>query len=378
MPQKLFLPLLIVAGLVVTSLVSANWTPPTGLTPPDCPAGYPGCDAPINVSIVDQFKLGSLGVNKFFQSLGKLFVSNNLASTSPDSFRLVGASYDPNYVLMAQGNIGAEKYCDVNGENCKTITELGTASSTPGGGGGVYVGATAVTYNGAEVGGYSGGDAKCNTAFPGSRMATAADFANGRPTVSGWYSGLIYDAYSPYPNNDCVGWADSTAGYFGFYWNAGTPAAAISQCNTKNKILCSMSGTGGGGGGGGAGGVTSLTAGAGITLTPNPITTTGTIAATGDGGGEGVMYLRSRGSQASPTCPAGWSEADYRLQYASLTTVNNVRTCYTNNICRVMYLGSRSIIDSPAACPVGWSEASDRLEYIADALRYTRTCYKCN
>ena len=48
--------------------VLANWTPPTA-TPPACPAGSPGCDAPVHVGSGAQAKSGSFSVGGVFQSL---------------------------------------------------------------------------------------------------------------------------------------------------------------------------------------------------------------------------------------------------------------------------------------------------------------------
>ncbi len=46
------------------SYTLATWTnPPTG-TPPNCPAGEPGCDAPLNVGSSGQAKAGRLGINQ--------------------------------------------------------------------------------------------------------------------------------------------------------------------------------------------------------------------------------------------------------------------------------------------------------------------------
>jgi len=386
MTKKILL-LLIVAGLTMAIAVSADWSdPPSGVTPPDG-----NVDAPINTGTAGQVKDGGLGIVGFFASLGKLFVANDPEATSSEKFRFSSVQgYDPEYVLMAKGNIGAEKYCDVDGENCKTVGQMG------GGGGGIYVGATTATYNGAEVGGYTGGDAKCATAFPGSRMCTSGDFANGLPTVTGWYSSFNYKiSNASYINDDCGGWTKTEANgfYHGPRWDSVNQKPIVNGCSGAEKILCCQSGSGGGGGGTG---ITSLTAGAGITLTPNPITTSGTIAvvpAAPNPSGEGIMYLRSKSETGyTPNnCPATWIEADGKLEYVGMSENNGglwsnmVRTCYTNNYCRVMYL--RSKVEGgyiPNNCPGAWSEADMKIEYayISHAggtiSNWVRTCYKCN
>jgi hypothetical protein len=57
---------------VAVSYVSADWTAPT-TSAPLCPAGSPGCDAPVNVGTVGQVKDGSLSVNAFIANMNALF-----------------------------------------------------------------------------------------------------------------------------------------------------------------------------------------------------------------------------------------------------------------------------------------------------------------
>ena len=55
----------IALGLVIVAAASyafADWSAPL-TSPPTCTSGKPGCDAPINISNVAQYKLGDLGVN---------------------------------------------------------------------------------------------------------------------------------------------------------------------------------------------------------------------------------------------------------------------------------------------------------------------------
>ena len=54
--------LILTLGLSISlqSLLAA-WTGPTA-SPPTCPAGSPGCDAPINVGSTAQIKAGNIGI----------------------------------------------------------------------------------------------------------------------------------------------------------------------------------------------------------------------------------------------------------------------------------------------------------------------------
>ena len=58
------LPVIVIATLLVVAIIYA-WTEPSQ-APPGCPAGQPGCDAPINVSATNQYKTGGLGVGGAF------------------------------------------------------------------------------------------------------------------------------------------------------------------------------------------------------------------------------------------------------------------------------------------------------------------------
>jgi hypothetical protein len=53
---------LFAAALVLGGVAFANaWTPPPGAAP-TCPAGTPGCDAPINTGSASQGRIGNLGI----------------------------------------------------------------------------------------------------------------------------------------------------------------------------------------------------------------------------------------------------------------------------------------------------------------------------
>ena len=114
-----------------------------------------------------------------------------------------------------------------------------------------YVGVTSNSYTGSQVGGYSGGNAKCVSAFgTGTRMATSTDFVNGLPGVAAgtkaWYSTFEY-VYDLVPGNDpnyyqvddCKGWKDSSVGRWGAAWFGGTDAQpSRARCDFSLPIIC--------------------------------------------------------------------------------------------------------------------------------------------
>ncbi|MDP2655964.1 MAG: hypothetical protein Q8P11_00135 [bacterium] len=100
--------------------------------------------------------------------------------------------------------------------------------------------------------------------------------------------------------------------------------------------------------------------------------------------GEGVMYLRQYGGNVSKpdpaNCPSGWTQADFGREYAGSSS-NAVRTCYTENSCRIMYLRQyhgNTYKPSPANCPSGWTEADLGEEYAGSSSNSVRTCYQCS
>ena len=118
----------------------------------------------------------------------------------------------------------------------------GTTQTTAGGSKRV-VGRTSIAYDGRGVGGYDGGDAKCVADFGvGARMATAADFANGRPSVSGWYSSFLSYSTSLAPGAiyDCGGWTTRLSGALGPWWPANGFGPSFRGCFDLQRILCSQ------------------------------------------------------------------------------------------------------------------------------------------
>ncbi len=107
-----------------------------------------------------------------------------------------------------------------------------------------YVGATPQSYNGQQVGGYDGGDAKCGVQYSGSRMLSAADMANGRPNRAGWYNTFTYSVDTDFSGTvatymlDCQGWTSVRSGDNGARWDSASGFPSRSDCSSPRPILC--------------------------------------------------------------------------------------------------------------------------------------------
>jgi hypothetical protein len=90
-----------------------TWNEPTGTPPAD------NVDAPINTGTDSQTKDGFLWVSGLGSNAGGFFATNVgigvSSSTDPDDLGLT---------LVVGGNVGAEQYCDENGENCVTAASI--------------------------------------------------------------------------------------------------------------------------------------------------------------------------------------------------------------------------------------------------------------
>lgn len=108
--NKIYYAITLLVTLTLATSVWAAWAEPTDVAPEG------NAEAPINVSAATQTKLGHLGTMGMLQG-----VSGILAGPLT-----VGETALPNGLLSrVKGNFGADKYCDSNGLNCQTITELG-------------------------------------------------------------------------------------------------------------------------------------------------------------------------------------------------------------------------------------------------------------
>ncbi|HBB65221.1 MAG TPA: hypothetical protein DCZ84_01095 [Candidatus Vogelbacteria bacterium] len=76
----------ILATLLTTPFAHAQWVGPV-YAPPACPAGSPGCDAPINVSVIPQTKEGGLTLGGKFKSFNQLLNFNN------NTFNIFGRAF---------------------------------------------------------------------------------------------------------------------------------------------------------------------------------------------------------------------------------------------------------------------------------------------
>jgi len=104
-----------------------------------------------------------------------------------------------------------------------------------------FVGATSQGYTGSGVGGYAGGDDKCEAEFgAGARMTVAADFVNGLPNVAGRYNTFVNDYHtSTETTNECQGWTSSGSLEFSPYWSTTINGPSYTICNFQIPILCS-------------------------------------------------------------------------------------------------------------------------------------------
>ena len=80
------------------------------------------------------------------------------------------------------------------------------------------------------------------------------------------------------------------------------------------------------------------------------------------------------------SCPDGWIEADTQQTNTRDGFRNWTRTCYTYQLCTVMYLRreTSSTTEPPAHCPSGWIEADYQTVYVTEWSDRVRTCYLCN
>ena len=106
--------------------------------------------------------------------------------------------------------------------------------------GGSYCGASATTYNGGEVGGYTGAKAKCETACASTtaHMCDAAEITRSQQLGTTMPDGVWVAAFtSSNTPEDCLSWTDGQANT-GMVLNLSPPILMIVACTTKHAIAC--------------------------------------------------------------------------------------------------------------------------------------------
>ena len=97
-------------GAFALSAVAGNWTAPS-TTPPTCPSGQSGCDAPINVGASNQAKVGTLSIGTSIPSAWKLDVEGGgylqalvVGTNIPKTFQYLDGNQGDNKVLTSYAN----------------------------------------------------------------------------------------------------------------------------------------------------------------------------------------------------------------------------------------------------------------------------------
>ena len=131
---------IIIIGIIVgISLQFATaWVAPSG-TPPTGNVG-----APINTSDSLQEKIGPF-ITKGFRNKNATVLDGTVGIGVPYTGTPPVAQISAGLNLDVEGKVGATEYCDQNGNNCKTISEI---SNSVGDFGGFYMGIGAMSESG--------------------------------------------------------------------------------------------------------------------------------------------------------------------------------------------------------------------------------------
>ncbi len=140
------------------------WTGPQN-TPPTCPAGQVGCDAPVNIGTTAQNKNGSLTVNAFVANMNTAFLGNvGIGTVAPTAKLHIGGTPGTDGIRFPDGTL-------------QTTAAGGASQWTTSGsniyysGGNVGIGAVSPTQK-LDVAGYVKGQtglcigADCQTSWP--------------------------------------------------------------------------------------------------------------------------------------------------------------------------------------------------------------------
>jgi hypothetical protein len=166
----------------------------------------------------------------------------------------IGENPSPGLKLDVTGKIGAEAYCDEDGNNCFTPDSVGSGATSGSGSGGVFVGKSTVGHVGeltfpGGILGYDAANKICDADFTGSHFCTQAEMilSVNSVDISGW-TGSVWIAaggakYSPapVPVNDCNGWKQGVAGsYLGNFWmmDANGGKGGVGHCANLLPLAC--------------------------------------------------------------------------------------------------------------------------------------------
>ena len=171
--------------------------------------------------------------------------SNGIFNNSSEGYKIEFKDRNDNFITDCEARVTQIRAIKSTGkaDDNQRVIEVAVAATD----GCAYFNATSTKYKGAEVGGYDGGNEKCEDAFPdedGMRMCMTTDFVNGTPEKTGWYNTFSSFTDAPTFNtmNDCLGWTSSKGfnggvfGYLGQRWKDG--ASGADWCGTGNYILC--------------------------------------------------------------------------------------------------------------------------------------------
>ncbi|HEY4506377.1 MAG TPA: hypothetical protein VJJ24_02950 [Candidatus Paceibacterota bacterium] len=164
-PHKIinFILVAVVLLLGANLVYAANFTEPAG-----SPPGF-NTEAPLNVSMTGQVKIGGLTLNTGGAINGLIVALGNigLGDTTPDSGTGGQLKVD------VEGNVGATKYCDQLGNNCYTTTEM--IGGGTGGGVSKIIAGTGITVS------PTGGTGDVTVSASGGRV-----IKSGTVTLSSW------------------------------------------------------------------------------------------------------------------------------------------------------------------------------------------------
>ena len=271
-------------SLALTASASSTWTPPPAGTPPSCPSGTPGCDAPINVGPTAQTKSGLFEVDGGF-------ISGTVSTLL--SHVTIGTAPCPSCTLPGGGSSGSSSGGSAamapTSTTFASANEPLTLASAIGGFSDAFTGlfkpavAEALTSGGSCTAAQADSDASCGT-----------------DSNCGWVSGAP----------ECIH-TGSTGQFCDFTgMNVCTSGEFCSAPGGGSSGTCQPYPTGGGGGGSGTG---SLGSGTDITLPSPPVITLTPLHSTiATGATDSISYSISNASSctASSSNPTNnWSGA---------------------------------------------------------------------